>query len=444
MLTARRLILVSAFIYTQFFWTRTLGILPQATNWIDDVVVLLLGVLALTSVPQPVRLKHTWAWALAAFVALGVVSAFANDVPWRRAALGFRGVLVYVPLYYAVVAASLDEADVWRVVRALVVLMLLQVPVQIVEFGLGIRTNGLSFEALADVAPGTLGAGLSNALGFLYLPFICGSFALLLARRDRRWLIRGMLLTLGLILSSARAATLLLPVCLVLTAALVRGVAAAFSRRSLLALGAVLLISVGIADAYFRVVTGGTLLERMSPAQLMQGQLTYSPTSASRLAYYPVTWGVLTSVAASPWIGLGPGNYGSGAGYLTNSPGLNIIRDVFGQFETDRETALNSQFLASLGEFGILGIVLFFTVILALASRTVVVRRATSDPSSRAVLAAMLVGQLVFLVAAFAEYAWETQPLSYTFWLGSALVTKLAQARAQGSPDRPHVVSAEP
>jgi len=99
---------------------------------------------------------------------------------------------------------------------------------------------------------------------------------------------------------------------------------------------------------------------------------------------------------ALPWIGLGPGNYGSGAGYITNAPGFSLIRDVFGQFETNRETALNSQFLATLGEFGILGILLFFVVILALAGRTWIVKQAEGDATTRAVLAAMLVGQLSF------------------------------------------------
>jgi len=430
MASARGLILLSILVYTQFFWTRTLGILPQAVNWVDDIVVVGFGALALLRVPAPSRLPRTWGWALSGFVVLGIVSAFANDVPWWRAALGFRGPLVYVPLYYAVVVAPLDETDVQRVMKALVALMLLQVPIQMVEFGLGAHENGLSFEVLGDVAPGTLGTGFSNALGFLYLPFICASLALLLVGRDRRWLIRGGLFLVGLILCSARAATFLLPACLLLTVALVRGFAAVFSRRGLLILGVFLVLAAGLADAYFRLVSGSTLFEKMSPAQLVRDQMTYSPTAASRLAYYPVTWGVLTSVAASPWIGLGPGNYGSGAGYITNAPGFNVIRDVFGQFETNRETALDSQFLATLGEFGIAGVSLFFVVILALARRTLMVREGTSDEMTRALLAAVLVGQLVFLIAAFAEYVWEDQPLSYTFWLSSALVTRLSQLRA--------------
>src|SRR2546425_686206 len=175
---------------------------------------------ALSLCPRQPRRSRTWGWALAAFVLLGIVSAFANDVPWWRAALGFRGVLVYVPLYYAVVVAPLDEADVWRIVRTLVALMLLQVPIQVVEFGLGAREMGISFD-LGDVAPGTFGTGFSNALGFLYLPFICASAAMLLARGDHGWWFRGGLLMLGLILCSARAATVLLPACLLLTAALV-------------------------------------------------------------------------------------------------------------------------------------------------------------------------------------------------------------------------------
>jgi hypothetical protein len=434
MLNSRGLIILSIVVYTQFFWTRTLGILPQAANWLDDIVVVGLGVVALLRVPRPARLPRIWAWALAAFVLLGIVSAFANDVPWWRAALGFRGLLVYVPLYYAVVVAPLDEADVWRVTRTLVGLMLLQVPVQLVQFALGAREFGFSFQDLADVAPGTMGPGYSNALGFLYVPFICASLAALLATRDRRWLVRGGLFLVGLVLCSARAATLLLPACLLLTVALVRGFGAVFSRRGVVSLGVALLIGGGLAEAYLRNVTGGSLAEEFSPARLIREQLTYSPTSASRLAYYPVTWSVLTNVAPSPWIGLGPGNYGSGAGYITDAPGFALIRDVFGQFRTNRETALNSQFLATLGEFGIGGILLFFAVILALLARTATVRRTTLDPAIRSFLAAVMVGQVIFLLAAFAEYAWEAQPLSYTFWLCAALVTKLQQRAVTESP----------
>src|SRR2546425_12201421 len=100
---------------------------------------------ALSLCPRQPRRSRTWGWALVAFVLLGIVSAFANDVPWWRAALGFRGVLVYVPLYYAVVVAPLDEADVRQVMGALFALTILQVPIQIVEFALGARESGLSF-----------------------------------------------------------------------------------------------------------------------------------------------------------------------------------------------------------------------------------------------------------------------------------------------------------
>jgi O-antigen ligase len=108
---------------------------------------------------------------------------------------------------------------------------------------------------------------------------------------------------------------------------------------------------------------------------------------------------------------------------------------VFGQFETNRETALNSQFLATLGETGIIGVSLFMLMILAVARRTLRVRQAETDEVQRAILAAVFVGQLVFLLGGVVEYAWETQPLSFTFWLGSALVTKLAQHQAQSAPE---------
>src|SRR5713226_1822280 len=113
MLSARGLILLSIFVYTQFFWTRTLGVLPQAMNWVDDVVVVALGALALLRMPPPAPLPKTWAWALGAFVLLGIVSAFANDVPWWRTVLGLRGLLIYLGLYYAVVVAPLEEHDIW-------------------------------------------------------------------------------------------------------------------------------------------------------------------------------------------------------------------------------------------------------------------------------------------------------------------------------------------
>src|SRR2546423_6441690 len=110
MLSARGLTFLSVLVYTQFFLTRTLGILPQAVNWVDDVAVVMLGALALLRVPRPARLPRAWAWALAAFILLGIVSALANGVPWWRAALGARGPLLHVGLYYAVIVAPLERS----------------------------------------------------------------------------------------------------------------------------------------------------------------------------------------------------------------------------------------------------------------------------------------------------------------------------------------------
>jgi hypothetical protein len=435
MLTVRRLVLLAAFVYTQFFWTRTLGVLPPGANWIDDVVALALGALALAQVPRPSGLSTAWAWLLAAFVGIGVVSAIANGVPWWRAALGLRGLLVYLGVYYGVVTSKLSREDVQRVFVVLLVLMALQPLVQLLQFSMGVTRFGLDFEMLADIAPGTLGPGLSNDLGLLYLPFIVGAFCMFLVRRSAFWVVVGAAFALGLVLCSARAALLMLPPCLALSAVLWWGWRSVLSPRSIVVAGLMLLLVGGIGNAYYRATTGSGLLTALSPARLVQEQVAYSPEAAGRLAFYPVTWAVLTTEAASPWIGLGPGNYGSGAGYVTNAPGLSLIRNVFGQFETNRETALNSQFLATLGEFGILGVAVFLMLLLSLARRTLLVLRAERDDVVRATLIAVFVGQVVFVLGGFVELAWETQPLSFTFWLVAGLVTQVAQARLRGSAE---------
>lgn len=415
---------------TQFLWTRTLGFAPQAFNWLDDLLVLALGGLALTRRPRPVPLSHAWASALGVFVVIALASALANGVPPGRAILGMRGVVLYLPLYYAVVVANLDRHGVRAVLAVLLGLALLQLPAQVLEFLWGIGRFGLAFAPLGDVAVGTFGEGMANALGLFMVPCVALGVGLWLAGGGAKWLVAAVVFGASLVLSSGRAAALLAPVGIVAILGMTLGwrwLASPWQLGRLAVIAGVFLIA---GQLYYRSTSGAGLVVRLSPTVLLREQLTYSPESSARLAYYPVTWEVLATEAFSPWIGLGPGNYASGAGYLTNAPGLNLIRDVFGQWRTDRETALNSQLLTSLGEFGILGVATYFLMLVMLLRRTLIVHSRESDPRLRVILGAVAIGQGVFIVGTLVEPVWEDQVLAMPFWLVAALVTKLAQLQA--------------
>lgn len=434
-LSAHAVIILTAFALTQFFWSRTLGIVPQAVNWLDDVVAVGLGVLALTRTPRSLWLSRAWCVTLTIFVVVALTGAVANAVPLGRTLLGLRGVLIYLPVYYAVVQSNLDRQHIKRILGAVFVIALVQLPLQLLEFALGVARVGFDFSILDDVAVGTFGPGMANAMGLFMIPFVCLGVGLWLIGRGRRWLLCSTIFGACLVLSSGRAAMMMLPVFLVWMAALAVGWRRLASPKNLFALVTAGAVIVASADVYYRVTSGAGFLERLSPAVLLQEQVAYSPKAASRLAYYPITFQVLATEAASPWIGLGPGNYASGAGYLTNAPGLNLIRDVFGQWETGRETALNSQFLTSLGEFGILGVLAFYVMIGLLVRRTLTVYRCEQDPIMRIALIAIAIAQMVLIVGTLVEPVWEDQVLAFPFWLGSALVTKLAESSSRSNSD---------
>ena len=432
-LSVHAVIGLATFALTQFFWSRTLGIVPQAINWFDDVVAVGLGVLALTRAPRPSWLSRAWSVPLTIFVVVALTGALANAVPLGRAVLGLRGVLIYLPVYYALVQSNLDRQHVKRILAAVFVIALAQLPLQFLEFALGVARVGFDFSILDDIAVGTFGPGMANAMGLFMIPFVCLGVGLWLTGRGRQWLVYSTVFAACLVLSSGRAAMMMLPVFLLWMAAQAVGWRRLASPRNLVALVTAGAVIVASADVYYRVTSGAGFLERLSPSVLLQEQVAYSPKAASRLAYYPITFQVLATEAASPWIGLGPGNYASGAGYLTNAPGLNLIRDVFGQWETGRETALNSQFLTSLGEFGIVGVLAFYAMIGLLVRRTLAVYRKEQDRLMRVALIAIAIAQMVFVVGTLVEPVWEDQVLAFPFWLGSALVTKLAESSSSST-----------
>ena len=435
LLSANAVIALTIFALTQFFWSRTLGIVPQAVNWLDDVVAVGLGVLALTRTPRSSSLSRAWSLPLTVFVVVALTGAIANAVPPGRTVLGLRGVLIYLPVYYAVVQSNLDRRDIKKILGAIFLIALVQLPLQLIEFALGVARVGFDFSILDDVAVGTFGPGMANAMGLFMIPFVCLGVGLWLVGRGRQWLLYSIVFGACLVLSSGRAAMMMLPVFLIWMAALAVGWRKLASPRNLFSLITAGVVIVASADVYYRVTSGAGFLERLSPAVLLQEQVAYSPKAASRLAYYPITFQVLATEAASPWIGLGPGNYASGAGYLTNAPGLNLIRDVFGQWETGRETALNSQFLTSLGEFGILGVLAFYIMIGLLVRRTLTVYRSEQDQLMRVALVAIAIAQVVLIVGTLVEPVWEDQVLAFPFWLGSALVTKLAESSSRSTTD---------
>ena len=281
-----------------------LGYLPQAIEWLPDLVVLAL----LFRVLVMARRRHIdpggpVAWAAIALGILAVASALVNGMDLTATIVGLRYLFRFVALYFAIINLGLSRASLRRLVNALVIIALAQVPICLAQFWV----HG----SVGDTNSGTM-----QIYGGEEMAFVCTASAVILlslyfqgSRRLWPLLAAAALMIPGLAAGARGASLVFFPLALLLALVLnLRRPGRALARR------------VGVAGFLFALIAAlmvgssvfGTLLSRNTFSGLGEVIATESISG--------LEFGRLTSVenAASmvkeeplgAVVGLGPGATG--------------------------------------------------------------------------------------------------------------------------------------
>jgi hypothetical protein len=379
------------------------------------------------------------------FMAAVVVSGILNLVEPSVFVFGVRQIIRYIVFYYAVVYLAPPKGRIRLTIIILFGIAAFESVLGILQAALGgawdaflIPSERKFFESIqltAGVqqfwAPGQrvfATMGRYDQLGTFLAFFGCVALGLIYEAKkyvERRWLIALMLVLLpALALTYSRSSWFGF-----IIGFLVIGLWVKRDKRVAAAIGLFVLVA-GSVFVYDRVVLRyltdvpqQTIVERF-----------YEAFSPERLKgeYYGigrVYWWVNTPrtvVAASPFFGVGPGQFGGGAAAaLHNTTAYDKLGLPFGVYGTDGQIDCN--WMAIWGETGTVGLIFYLAMMIVIARTSFRIYKRSADPWTRGLALGMLGAEAsVAFQAWFGSYL-EVRTLALFLWFIAALVASLGK-----------------
>jgi hypothetical protein len=388
---------------------------------------------------------------LLAFVAVSVVSAFANSVPAQSAAYGIRIVLRYAIVFYALANGGFTRSHVRTFLKVFFAAVALQIAVGLLQAVTGgaakewfigakqISVGGTDFargtesgtgEGLFTVIFGTL-EHYNNYGHFMSLAFVL-AFAIYGTRecfRAQKWLWTTMLLAFVCILLSFSRSSLLIAVLGTVVVLFARG-----NRKAALVIVFLLLAGLG-AIAYMGIRYAGQDMPVYSTSFVYRWVRPFTPdrlalTDAGNYRLFLLFIVSVRAISLSPVIGLGPGTFGS---VLTKSGNAELYEGLGMNYEYAAKFAADSNWTTIVAQTGLVGLLVFGAAVFGLAGYSSRVLKRGPSPMLRAICLGQLAASTVIILAAFFSSAFENRFVAYYFWALSGLTVALARAEGFSS-----------
>lgn len=391
----------------QYFFTRHLGVLPLYARWFDDAAVLLLAIFATIKIlktrgKSPRLLSF---FLVFSFLTLAIISSIANEISMNEFIAGLRPQLMYIVFFYSIIILDYSEKTLKTFFALSTIMALVQLPVGLYQFiqrGVGVFNPDFVF--------GTFAMGWANILSHYLLIFVFIFLGLAVNKSKYRsgYVLMVILLVFGLILTGGRASIFFL---LIGTAIIFRN--NLLNKKVLSSLIIFVVVTIIFLNFYYnqRPIT---LQTELNLKGLLSEQLNHL-TSPGRLHYLFYTWELIQQNWGSFLWGFGPASYASTAGSALNA------RLLLQATEGAYSPFIQSQIVAVLGEYGLLGTVLLFAIhihsMLGLLRFGKVLKSKFWGGVYKGFIA--LSCYYIFL-GVWVEKIWETQPIPYYYWFFAA------------------------
>lgn len=388
--------------------------LPASTKYLGDLglaVVTVSLLMRLNAARWPIR-RTPADFPVLALVAAGLLSTIWNGVPLQIAVFGIRAYVEYYLLF--LVLAYLPWAERER--RSLILWFL--------AFAVLIAALGDAQKFLHVATPRQwLSAAEQNttrAFGTMDNPNTFAGFVVL-----------ALTFLLSLAVLRVRPGLRTLAVLGVLVAA--PALLFSLSREALIAFALAAVVIGAIADRrlLLLMILGAVLAPVLDPHLVQRFTYAFSQgyvsTSAQygRLLYWTKGIDVLR---AYPLFGAGPGRFGGSVAHLYGSP-------AYGLVGLGDKPIIDSQWVQTLAELGIVGFVAYLALGLAAVRAGIRLYRQDSDPFWRASGLALAAGTAAFYLQSVFASLLETHQVVIVFWfIFGMVVWRLRQNAAAGPP----------
>jgi len=393
----------------QYWLTDDLG-LPQAANLVDDYLLLLITanwVIDSIRCNRPLRFFKWVGKPVTLFLAVGLLSMLLNGVRLTHGLFGIRQHLQGVLLFLAMANLPFDEKVRRRSVNFILLLAFAQIPFILWQW----KSHGASLAVFSssagDYLHGTMGGINGNYVGYLSLMAMGLLLGLVRAGYGRtQWLLAGvMILAFPMVMSGARICIPIFGLFLFVLFAGKLWVPRYFIAFAMA--GGVMAAGTWYYYAHF-------LADPDEVVSVRTNMVAESdPTNVGRLAYYPIAWDVLHKHAVSPWIGTGPATFFSLAGRRFHPP----LAMAYNYRANEDAEMPASAIIAAGVEYGYLGLIAFYWILLNFALIARRMWRTDPDPYWQGMARGSLAMVLLFSITPLIANVWEPQQTTYYMWL---------------------------
>lgn len=409
------ILLILFWVPIQYMPTKAAQILPQSAVWFDEVMVVGLALASFMRlvfmrtkfVPTPVDLS------LLGFILIGAISTVLNGVSPIIAIMGLRGMLQFPLLYYAILNFKLTDRTLRLIIWIIILTALIQIPVTLIQFAIFMSnpTTGIN-----DELYGTFGPRNANSLGWMlsFVAFILIGLIKYDQNLRKKYILILISLLIPFILASSRASYLFFPIILLW---LYRRSLFRSAKETILYGGLILVLFCGI---FFYYSVTQEELSHILPTRIWKEQTEFQYASG-RVLFYPLAWDAYKRYAFNFLTGTGPGTFTSYTGQFFNTKPYQAVGYIFEEFELI-QSSVNSQLIATGGEFGPIGLLFYFLALFKLYHFAKKVEKDAADSFWRGVAFGLKGCLIFFSLATIVGNIWETQQVAYYLWVIAAVL----------------------
>lgn len=348
-----------------------------------------------------------------------VFSMVLNNSPVLVGLYEIRYFFQYILLFYCIVNIPVSEKNILSVIKTIILCFLLQLPLLVYQI---IDTITKGKQVGVDTLYGTFPGSNSLSYGTLFPIFLyAGLKNLKFKNVTNKFIFYGLITVM--ILGQGRLAILLFLMILVY---IFRKKFLYYPFSSGVRIGGILLIFFTGLLVYFKIMTGrmANLFKHYNLIYHFTKAEFQVSSGSQRYLYYPLTYKILKREGIENLLfGLGPGMYGSFAAFKYRVPYADYLSNVFRQQELGFDPYTSSQVIPIWGELGFVGLIVYFLLLFKISKFSL--RYKNSDNFLiRSLSLGLIAGSFLMIIGSFFHQVFETQVLSYPYWLLTALLLK--------------------
>lgn len=390
----------------------------------DEVIVLLLFLLVIINKFLNGNLlfkgspfdKYIFGLIFTAFISIII-----NRAELMPALLGLKNYFLYILLFYSILNIKMEESDINLIIHTIIICFLFQIPIIVFQiFNVLNTTVKINVDSIYGSFPG------ANNLS--YAAFIVVFLYLGIKKFNINELYNKIIffiLMAILILGQGRLVFLLFPIVLFYLLITNR-----FNLR-INKLVRILIFLIIIFLLYAVAISSDTLKQIDIYYHFTKVEFNVQ-SGSQRYLYYPYVFNLLSRGGVQNlFFGLGVGQLGSYSAFKYMTPNTRILANLWGQLDLGFDPGVSSEIIPIWGELGFIGIIIYFLLLFKILKFAKISYKYFDDDLIRGLSTGLIAASLLMIVGSFFAQVFETQVISYPFWLISALLIKAIKLKQQ-------------